>query len=202
MSLLEPSRSLGRWPTTMGVLAVFLVACMASGNAKVEEDAANGSRAPACLSQGADIDVLLLQLRRVGAAEERAAEGAMRDAVRAASHGDWVAASRGYGISMLCRPTVKALIGYSDASVLMSGPHDKSRESMDAALAFMSEAVGRYRLAIELGDRIGQPLPPAQRKEVESKIECLEKFLADPDPQRPPCQLVEDAMRTSKITGA
>ena len=62
----------------------------------------------------------------------------------------------------------------------------------------MRRAVTYYQLALELSRYTGEWVP----SDVPAKIQCLETFLADPDPRQPQYQLVEDALRTSGITGA
>lgn len=187
----ERSRSLGRWLVLVAALMALLLGCRSSDER-------------ACLSQGKEdnVDALVRQRMRAGEPEKDFATELMQLArkseARARAMGrHWGGAAKAYGEALSCYPTVESVVGYAYVNAMMDVSQPTPRETLEAKLRLMRRAADTYRAAVELSPYTGESVPA----DVTAKIECLEKFLADPDPERPPCQLVEDALRTSKITG-
>lgn len=205
MSLLVRSSSLSRPVLLAAALVLAFVGCRsADGDAATSQAASK--QAPICLQPGEDetIDALLMQRERAGTVEKELAEEFMLLARKYESRAErlgkhWGGAGKAYGEALLCKPTVEALVGSAYVDAMMEVSQPTPRETLETKLRLMRRAVTRYRLAVDLGDRVGEPMPAEQRKEVEAKIRCLETFVADPDPARPPCPLVEDALRVSGI---
>lgn len=188
----EPLRSSVRWMT----LAIALGGCASSSD---------DARDYTCLQPGEeqDLDLLLKQRQRAGKKETAFAEEfvALGDkyTTRATKLEDhWGGVAKSYGDALLCYPTVDALLGLAHAYAMLDRtPPIDEPDALGIKTKDMRKAVTFYRLAIELSRYTGESVP----NDVPAKIQCLETFLANPEPARPPCQLVDDALRVSQIAG-
>ena len=181
----------GRWLFLAAALVVTLMGCRSSDER-------------ACLSQGKEdnVDALVRQRLRAGGPEKAFATEFMQLARESEARAErlgkhWGGAGKAWGEALSCYPTVESLVGYAYVNAMMGVSQPTPRETLDAKIRFLRKAADTYRAAVALSPYTGEPVP----EDVPAKIRCIETFLADPDPHRPPCQLIENAMRTSGITG-
>lgn len=172
-----------------------------SNSASQSNGQSDNSQKSSCLEQKdlTDVEALMNQLSRVSPAEEKEAAAFLREAEVASAKKQWGAAAKAFGASALCKPSTKALIGYTDAVVLVDRIRNTQKESLDAKLNDFQEAVNKYEVALELNKRGGIQLSEEQGKEVREKIDCLQAFIKSPNISAAACQILVDALKNSKI---
>ena len=147
-----------------------------------------------------NVEALLKQLQRAGDDEAQAAEALLDEGVEMAKQRRWGPSGKGYGGSVMYKPSTQALIGYADATAMIDRIREDKEETLRSKTDEFRHVVKLYRTAMQFAERANDPLTPEARAQIEERINCLEAFIQNPDPQAPgTCQYVHDALKASGI---
>lgn len=192
------------------LVVMFLNACALDNSSrqsdqgdrqKVAQDSSNAEKSSGLPYKGnlLDVDGLLKQLEKRDANLELQSKRLLKVALDAQEDNDWGAAAKGFGESIVFRPTNEALLGYAMSQLMTNVNTLDQKETLKIKLRNFKEAIKIYQTTTEFSQRSGKPLSNEQKQLVKTNIACLESFLKSPNPKVATCKLVADALKASKI---
>ncbi len=120
-------------------------------------------------------------------------------ASKAEARGEWGAATKFFAESALFMPTNEALIAYASAQARSDVKTNDPKKTLETRLRTFQMAVDGYKTAAEFSRRINTPLTGEQAKLIEANVTCLKTFIKTPNPAKPTCDLVAEALKVSNI---
>jgi hypothetical protein len=157
------------------------------------------SRLDTYLGSLTNVDGLLGQLKKTDSSLLKTSKETIKHALDAQADGDWGAAAKGFGESIVFMPTNEGLLGYALSTVMTNVESPTPEETLNTKLRNFREAIEIYKTTIEFSRRSGKPLSDEQQKLIKRNLACLEKHLNSPDPKAKTCELISKAFKASKI---
>jgi hypothetical protein len=200
--------ALQRWVYLVAAFAV-LNACTSSNQpaVQIQKDSQEATHVNPDASTAAlyyqgdlrDVDGLVEQSKQKDPSLKQTSQSMLETAREAQADDDWGAATKLFGDSVAFMPNNDALLGYATAQAMTNVLTTSPQETLKTRLRTFQDAIDSYQVAIEFSKRTNQTLTTEQKQLAEANIACLEAFLAAPDPKKPTCELVANALKVSNI---
>lgn len=111
----------------------------------------------------------------------------------------WGESAKGFASSIDSIPTNEGLLNYAMSQIMTNVQSSSVQESLSTKVRNFEDVLQLYQVTVEFSRRTRQPLSKEQKEQIEVNAQCIETFLKSSDIKAPPCKLVDEALKASKI---